>query len=73
MMAVATAMMVRIRLVGVCRHLVSVAVAMIEGADRCGINARHAFGRMRDSSKPEHKHEHETEEQGGKAVHRPAS
>jgi hypothetical protein len=48
MMAVATAMMVRIRLVGVCRHLVGIAVAMIEGADRCGINARHAFGRVRN-------------------------
>jgi len=48
MMAVATAMMVRICLVGVCRHLVGIAVAMIEGADRCGINARYALGRMRD-------------------------
>ncbi|MCK8458622.1 hypothetical protein SPHN_17940 [Sphingomonas faeni] len=48
MMAVATTMMVRISLVGFCRHLVGIAVAMIEGADRCGINARHAFGRMRD-------------------------
>ncbi|MES3110127.1 hypothetical protein [Sphingomonas aurantiaca] len=48
MMAVATTMMVRIRLVGVCRHLVGIAVAMIEGADRCGINARHAFGRVRN-------------------------
>lgn len=71
MMAMATAMMVRIGLIGISRHLVGVAVTMFERAGSGGIDAAHRLGRMRDRSQPKRQHEHETEEQGGKPVHRP--
>ena len=65
MMAVAAAMMVRVGLVGIGRHLVPVAIAMFKRAGSDRIDASHAFGRMRDRSQPKRQHEHETEEQGG--------
>lgn len=65
MVPMTAAMMMRVGLISVSLHLVSVTVAMFERAGLGAIDARNALGRMRNRSQPKRQREHETEEQGG--------
>ncbi|SFK52720.1 hypothetical protein SAMN03159338_4457 [Sphingomonas sp. NFR04] len=70
MVPMTAAMMMRVGLVTVSLHLVSVPIAVFERAGLGAIDARDALGRVRDRSQPERQRKQETEEQGGQPVHR---